>query len=186
MSRLRRPTESITPHYAARPVRALTVLVLSAVLIVGLATSVSAGAKAKAPSKLLWATVNVCDTAAHPDGIGIRGSMPGTGSARAQMFMRFQVQYLNAQTKAWQDLPSGDSGFVGVGSAKYRQRQAGRTFTVRAPASGAFTLRGAVTFEWREAGEVLKRKRLSTTAGHPKTPGADPAGFSAATCAVKP
>jgi hypothetical protein len=26
-----------------------------------------------------WATVNVCDTTGHPDGIGIRGSMPGPG-----------------------------------------------------------------------------------------------------------
>ena len=35
-----------------------------------------AGARRPAPAHL-WATVNVCDTRARPDTIGIRGSMPG-------------------------------------------------------------------------------------------------------------
>src|SRR5262245_47393421 len=33
-------------------------------------------------SKRLWATVNVCDTVGHPDSLGIRGSMPGSGDRR--------------------------------------------------------------------------------------------------------
>ena len=45
-------------------------------------------------------------------------------------------------------------------------------------------LRGVVTFEWREDGEVVRRARKRTTANHPGTKGSDPVGFSAATCTI--
>lgn len=136
-------------------------------------------------SPLLWATVNVCDTAAHPDGVGIRGSMPGSGVAAEEMFMRFQLQYRAPQDDKWHNIDaSGDSGFVDVGSAKYRQRQAGRTFTVRPPKTGGFRLRGTVTFEWRKDGVVVRHARRATTSGHGDTPGADPGGTSTASCLV--
>lgn len=137
-------------------------------------------------SSLLWATVNVCDTAEHPDTIGIRGSMPGNGVRRQQMYMRFQLQYLATEDRKWHNIgAAGDSGWIGVGSAKYRRRQTGRNFTVRPPATGAFRLRGAVTFEWRKGTEVVRRARMRTTGGHGNTAGADPRGFSAATCEVR-
>lgn len=44
-------------------------------------------------SKTLWATVNICDTAHHPDVIGIRGEMPALGFGAA-LSMRIQVNYL--------------------------------------------------------------------------------------------
>jgi hypothetical protein len=40
-----------------------------------------------------WATVNVCDTAGHPDGIGIRAAMPGNGAAGDRMLVRLRVQF---------------------------------------------------------------------------------------------
>lgn len=138
------------------------------------------------PSPYLWATVNVCDTAAHPDTIGIRGSMPGNGVRAQEMYMRFQLQYLAVEDGKWHNIgPSGDSGWIDVGSAKYARRQTGRNFTVLPPKSGAFTLRGAVTFEWRDGGDVVKRARMRTSAGRGNTAGADPSGFSAATCEVR-
>lgn len=150
----------------------------------------SSGAATKPPSiyssKLLWATVNVCDTADHPDTIGIRASMPGSGIAKERMFIRFQLQYYRVSDNRWHNIgTSGDSGFIAVGSAKYKARQTGRNFTVQPPASGSFILRGAVTYEWRRKGEVVRRARKRTRSGHPKTVGADPPSFSAATCEVR-
>jgi hypothetical protein len=171
------------------PRRSATLL-LATLATAGLAWGVvtpGAGARRAAhpaPS-LLWATVNVCDTAAHPDTIGIRGSMPGNGVRAQQMYMRFQLQFLAAHDRTWHNIgPSGDSGFINVGSAKYRQRQYGRNITVQPPATGSVRLRGAVTFEWRSGTAVVRRARMRTTAGHGDTAGADPRGFSAATCSI--
>ena len=50
--------------------------------------------------RALWATVNVCDTIAHPNVIGIRGSMPGADNTREQMYMRFRVQFFVQGNKA--------------------------------------------------------------------------------------
>jgi hypothetical protein len=133
-----------------------------------------------------WATVNVCDTAAHPNTIGLRGSMPGTGSA-GEMFMRLQVQY-QRDDGTWRLLGNaGDSGFIDVGHSRtHATRQAGHSFTLRPPAAGnVYTLRGLATFEWRtKNGAVIRRARRRTTGGHRSTAGADPAGFSAAECTI--
>jgi len=140
------------------------------------------------PNPRLWATVNVCDTDAHQNAIGIRGSMPGTGSRSTRMFMRFQVQYLGRLDHLWHDTGlNGDSGFIDVGSARFRARQAGRTFTVTPPPAGdpGFRFRGIVTFEWRRNGEVVRRAHRRTTGNHPNTRGADPPGFTAGSCVVR-
>jgi hypothetical protein len=103
------------------------------------------------------------------------------------MFMRLEVQFLRASDGRWVRVGrAGDSGFLELGHAAIRARQAGRTFTVMPPASGrpAFVMRGLVTYEWRRDGVVARRVRRLTMAGHPGTPGADPADFTAATCAV--
>jgi hypothetical protein len=138
-------------------------------------------------NKRLWATVNVCDTVGHPDSIGIRGSMPGSGDRAEDMFMRFQVQYYTASDGSWHNLgEDADSGFVEVGSARYRTRQSGQTFTITPPrpGSGPYLMRGVVTFEWRQDREVVRRARKRTTADHPGTKGSDPPGFTAATCSI--
>jgi hypothetical protein len=152
--------------------------------VIALALAAPAGAfAARAP----WATVNVCDTASKPDTIGIRGSMPGDGSAGEEMFMRFQIQY-QRDDGSWRLLADGgDSGFIDAGRAKTRSsRQAGYSFRVSPPRTGSvYTLRGFVTFEWRaKDGSVVRRARRLTTAGHRSTAGADPAGFSAADCTI--
>lgn len=134
-----------------------------------------------------WATVNVCDTVGHPDGIGIRGSMPGTGDRRDELFMRLQVQYRRADG-TWAGIGrAADSGFLDVGHGAARVRQVGRTFTVMPPGAGqpAYVLRGLVTFDVRRDGVVVDRVRRLTSVGHPGTPGADPTDFSAAACSIR-
>jgi hypothetical protein len=156
------------------------------VLLPALALVVLAAPSADARrSSRLWATVNVCDTIRHPDTIGIRGSMPGSKFRRARMFMRFQVQYFRASDQLWHNLSQGgDSGFVRVGRARYRARQAGQRFVFAPPSVGAWTMRGAVTFEWRLGRRVVRHVRLLTTAGHRSSADADPPGYSAATCVI--
>lgn len=131
----------------------------------------------------LWATVDVCNTPLHPDTIGIRGSMPTDGHPHDAMYMRFLVQSLDATTKQWADLGrSADSGFVALGAAA-STRQAGRTFEFK-PTATPYTLRGLVEFQWRRAGRVVHLTSIPTAAGHTSLAGAEPKGFSAATCVL--
>jgi hypothetical protein len=134
-------------------------------------------------SRELWATVDVCAPKDQPDTIGIRGSMPGDAHPKDAMYMRFQVQYLDATTNKWLDLSQGaDSGFLKVGSGQVA-RQAGRSFQLASAAGKpAFNLRGYVMFQWRRGTTVLQTATASSTAGHKSLAGADPRGFSAATC----
>jgi hypothetical protein len=163
----------------------------SAALLVALPAATSAapsrGHLDAARDGLPWATVNVCDTVGHPDGIGIRGSMPGTGDRRDELFMRIQVQFRRADGTWARIGRAADSGFLDLGHGDVRVRQAGRTFTLMPPAAGqpAFVLRGLVTFDWRRDDTVVRRARRLTGAGHADTPGADPTDFSAATCSIR-
>ena len=170
-----------------RRLRATLATLAALALLAALAPAAGARGVPSIASKRLWATVNVCDSAGHPDAIGIRGSMPGTGDKREEMFMRFQVQYQRSDG-TWRYLRSGgDSGFMDTGRARGRgSRQAGHSFRVTPPPAGnVYTFRGLVTFEWRaKDGSVVRRTRKRTTGGHRSTAGADPAGFSAAECAV--
>ena len=169
------------------PCRAIAVALAVAACLTAPATSAHA-AKGATRDVTPWATVNVCDTAGYPDGIGIRGSMPGTGDRADELFLRVQVQYLRRSDNSWRALGRGaDSGFVDLGHGGAKVRQAGRTFTLSPPGAGrpAFVLRGLVTFEWRRDGAVTRRVRKLTAGGHPDAVGADPEGFSAATCSIR-
>jgi hypothetical protein len=162
---------------------ALAAVASSLALLAG-AAATAATAASPAP----WATVNVCDTAGHPDGVGVRGWIPGTGDRRDELFVRLQLQYLRRSDTTWRGLGGGgDSGFIDVGNGAARGRQTGRTFTLSPPAQGqpAFVLRGLVTFEYRRGDAVVRRIRRLTTGGHPGTPGADPEDYSAATCSIR-
>jgi hypothetical protein len=136
-------------------------------------------------SRDLWATINICDTAVHPNAIGVRGSMPGTGQP-GDMYMRFRVQYYTAADKTWHFIDQGgDSGWVKVGSAKYRTRQSGYTFTFQPPAGGGFwTMRGVVSYQWRSGSKVLFQARKNTVHGHKDAVGGDPAGTSLGLCTI--
>jgi hypothetical protein len=159
--------------------------------VVALAAAVPARA-ANAPtvdrSPYLWATINICDTAKHPDTIGIRASMPGSGKTTERMYMRFQVQYYLASKKRWAPTDATvDSGFQAVGAAKYKRRESGWNFSLTPPPEGqTYRLRGIVTYEWRVGKKVVRTATKRTHSGHKNTSGADPKGFSAAECTITP
>ena len=150
-------------------------VVLVAVLTL-LVFPAAAGARDASP----WATVNVCDTVKQPDRIGIRASMPGTPKG-ARLSMRFRVQYRSGDD--WKDVDDADSGWVSVGTAKGTAVEYGWSFTF-ARSSQQTVLRGVVKFRWRRGDTLPKQSEVATESGHKSSAGADPAGYSAATCAL--
>ena len=135
-------------------------------------------------SRELWATIDVCGPADQRNTVGIRGSMPGDGKAHDRMYMSFRLQYMNAD-KQWVDLSGGaSSGWVGVGSGA-SPRQGGTSFELK-PVAGkpAVTLRGVVDFQWRHDRTIAQSATEPTSTGHKSLAGADPQGFSAATCII--
>jgi hypothetical protein len=193
VARLREIVRGARPTAARRPggVAGALAGALAAALLAFApgSTPAAAGALTRSaktePSKSieLWATVDLCNTSHHPDTIGIRGSMGGDGHARDRMYMRFLVQNLDVSTHKWENVGrSADSGFVLVGSGALA-RQAGRSFEFK-PTATTFTLRGLVEFQWHHDGHTARSLTLPTTAGHTSLAGAEPAGFSAATCAL--
>jgi hypothetical protein len=158
------------------------------VVAVAVATPPPAAAqRAAGASRHLWATVNVCDTERWPDTIGIRGSMPGSRDRREALWMRFQVQFLAPAERQWHNVPEGgDSGFVYVGPAHVKARQAGRSFRISPRKGEPVLLRGRVSFQWRVNGAVVRRASERTREGHRSSAGSDPPGYTASTCTVTP
>ena len=157
-------------------------LVLGTALFAAAANGSPVGPEPVGNSPDLWATVNVCDTHVHPDTLGIRASMPGSGRQREEMFMRFSVQYYGADRRWHRAGRRSLSDFIDVGSATARARQAGWTVRFSRKTQRPQFLRGFVVMEWRVRGRVVRRAKTVTEAGHPSSTGADPKGFSAATC----
>jgi hypothetical protein len=108
----------------------------------------------------LWATVNICDTAAAPNAMGIRAGMPGNSSGQ-RMYMRFRAEYWSRSRQDWAPVSgSGISPWVYAGPARYERRQAGWTFEFAPPPPGVtFTMRALVEFQWRRPEEIVSLKR---------------------------
>jgi len=133
-----------------------------------------------------WATVNICDTAEHPNVLGVRASMPGNGT-RQTMWMRFRASYFDRGTEQWRDVAGASrSPWVKVGNARFANRQAGRTFKIAPPApTTSHVVRGVVSFRWRRKnGEIARRVQKVTLAGHPTGRHGDPNGYSAGLCEI--
>ena len=160
-------------------------------LIAALALGLAAAPASARPADVsraqdLWATINVCDTLAHPDTIGIRGSMPGLRRV-STLWMRFQVQYFAKDDQKWHNLtgPTARSEWKNLGRARTRVVESGQNFTFLPPAGGGtHTLRGAVWFKWVRKGRTVKKLRRITESGHRSTADSDPAGYSAAICQI--
>ena len=146
-------------------------------LLIPLLVLAAGAATADGAQSRLWATVNVCDTARHPDEIGIRAALPARRSRSATL--RFRVQYRDLSDGRWRYVQGADSGWRKVG----RAREAGWSFEVAG--SGPRILRGVVSYRWSRHGNVVRRARRVTEGGHRSTAGADPADFSAATCRIQ-
>jgi hypothetical protein len=156
----------------------------SLLLLATLPLALAPAAQAK-PTKDLWATVNVCDTAKSPDDMGVRARMPGDGTHR-HMYMRFTAEFRVAKDK-WKVVSGkGRSNWLYAGSALFRNQELGYTFSFDAPKAGtSYVMRGLVDFQWRAkgSGKVVMRAQRITARGHPTKP-AEPKGFSAGTCKI--
>jgi hypothetical protein len=136
-------------------------------------------------SRSLWATVDVCNPKDKPGTVGVRGSMPWDGQKGDTIFMRFRLQYEEAKSKTWVNVAkNADSGFEQVHRAGTGASQAGIDFEVAVPKAVVFTLRGMVSFQWRRGAKVVYAATRTTTTGHESLAGADPKGFSAASCTI--
>jgi hypothetical protein len=135
-----------------------------ALLVPGAARAAGSDAPNGSDQRRPWATVNICDTANRPNGLGVRAAMPGTGR-RQLMFMRFTAQYWSVTRNAWLDVPgAGSSRWVYAGSARYATQQTGWTFEFEQPPPGTtFVMRAVVEQEWRglerSAGSRAKHRR---------------------------
>ena len=147
--------------------RALTLVML------GLAALLAAPASAAAAQ---WATVNVCDTVAHPNEVGVRAAMP-RGPKGASRQLRFRLQWRDGNR--WRYVGSADSKWRRIGKAA----QSGWSFEL-APTERALEFRGVVRYRWRRDGVTVRRAVEVTEAGHRSSAGADPEAYSAATCSV--
>jgi hypothetical protein len=191
-STLRSTGLSITREYISRVhlLRQAAAGGLAALAVLGGSAALAGAASGPTvdQSPLLWATINICDTDKHPDTIGIRASMPGSGKKAEKMYMRFQVQYFRPSTQKWAPTDATvDSGFQAVGSALFRRRESGWNFSITPPPAGqTYRLRGIVSFEWRIGKKVVRKAQKRTHSGHKGTFGADPKTASAAECIIKP
>jgi hypothetical protein len=129
-------------------------------------------------SRLLWATINICNTARHPRQVGVRAQMPALGFPAA-LSMRIQVKYFTG--KLFKPDP-GVHQNLRLGTFTRQVHQGGRTFQFGAHAG---LLTGAVTFQWRRFGRLLGQATRPTTPGHHDADFGDPRGHSAAACRIR-
>jgi hypothetical protein len=150
---------------------------------------------AHAATDTLWATINVCDTAAAPDAMGVRASMPGNGTGE-RMYMRFQAWWYSRYVADWFPVRGqGRSPWLYVGRARHRAHQGGWTFNFGPPESGEFVVRGKVQFQWRKRvrrgrgkgfrWKVVERRHATTRSGIQGVGGGDPPGRSDGLCAIR-
>ena len=158
--------------------RALSAACLATV--VALAAPALASARTAESADNLWATVNVCDTAKHPNEVGIRASMPGVPRGAVRK-MRFRVQFRDGDR--WRYVTGADSGWRTLKRSAGRAIESGWSFEFEPPAR-PITFRGVVRFRWVRNGRIVAAAREITATGHRSTAGADPAGYSAATCSI--
>jgi hypothetical protein len=152
---------------------------LAAALIAG---ALVAPAAAEARTNL-WATVNVCDTAEHPNEVGVRASMPGSPRRTARR-MRFRIQYRSGDRWRYVTGAGSDSGWRTLTRARGRPVEAGWSFEFPPPDAGPITFRGVVRYRWLRHGRVVGHAVEITEAGHSSATGSDPEGYSAATCSI--
>jgi hypothetical protein len=108
----------------------------------------------------LWATVNICDTAASPNAVGVRASVPGNGTDE-RIFARYTAQWWSAEKQQWLSVAgSGVTDWVFLGDSDMSSRQAGWTFRfVQPPAGTTYVMRGVVELQWRDLVQVARKSR---------------------------
>jgi hypothetical protein len=156
-----------------------------------------------------WATVNICDTEASPNALGVRTSVPGNGSDE-RIFARYTAQWWSSVAQEWKTVGgSGVTDWVHLGDADMTSRQAGWTFRfVQPPPGTTYVMRGVVELQWRDEVQaarksgrsrrarrqrkarrsqrvaVVRERTLLTETGMKGVQGGDPAGLSKAMCLI--
>jgi hypothetical protein len=172
-------------HSRARTVAALTALAFAAPAVPALArggghsptaAQIRTAISTAQNSKLLWATVNICDTKQHPNTIGIRAQMPSLPFA-ASLSVKVQVDYWS--TAADRFLPDpGVSRSVPLGDQANQITQGGANFRFQPPV----VLSGTVTFAWKLGSKTIGHATRLTGHGYKGVQAGDPVGYSTATC----
>jgi hypothetical protein len=156
-----------------------------------------------------WATVNICDTEAAPNALGVRTSVPGNGS-NERIFARYTAQWWSSAAQEWKTVGgSGVTDWIRLGAADMTSRQAGWTFRfVQPPAGTTYVMRGVVELQWRDEVQAARKSRKSrksrrqrrarrsqrvavvrertllTETGMKGVQGGDPPGLSKAMCLI--
>jgi len=131
-------------------------------------------------AKTLWATVNICDTRADPNVLGIRGQMPSLGFA-SWLSMQIHLSYYKRAKKAFVADP-GTTKTIRLGRSTHGLQQGGATYTFKGPTP---MLQASVSFIWRRSGHTLGATHMVTTGGHPGADFGSPPRFSAASCRIR-
>jgi hypothetical protein len=142
------------------------------------AAQIKAAVRRAEHSRGLWATVNICNTKAHPDTLGIRGQMPALGFP-ASLGMIVRLKYLSAKHR-FEPIP-GAQLKLSLGRPSTGYHQGGATFKFTPPV----TLSGSITFQWRSGHKLLGQTTRSTGRGYKEVDQGDPPGHSSATCTMK-
>jgi hypothetical protein len=170
------------------PPRIILILVLCAVagsscsLAAASTTSSPSAAKIRADvaraerSSGLWATINICNTKAHPDTVGIRGQIPPLGFQN-QMQMQIELEYYSVKTGAFEPLSAASAS---AGTSATRLTQEGVNFQVKPPA----VLDGRITFSWTLNHKLLAKTTRTTRAGVTGVRDGKGASSSAAECRI--
>jgi hypothetical protein len=142
---------------------------------------VRAAVKRAEHSRQLWATINICNTQAYPDRIGIRGQMPALGFP-ARLTMTIQVDYWVAAAKGFKPVPGSNARAVTpLRTVVNGLQQGGHTFHFK---PGAGLLSGTITFQWMRMGKVIGQISKKAIGGHHRVDRGDPPHHSAATCTI--
>ena len=118
--------------------------------------------------------MNICDTKASPNALGVRTSVPGNGSDE-RIWARYTAQWWSSAAEEWKTVGgSGVTDWVYLGVADMSSRQAGWTFRfVQPPAGTTYVMRAAVEYEWRdEVGSSRKARKARKAQGPARGRGA--------------
>ncbi len=133
-------------------------------------------------SHSLWATVNICDTKAYRNDLGVRGQMPSLGFS-SSMFMVVQVNYWSAGQRKFLPIQSNlATTRLSLGRSTNGLQQDGAVFPFSAHTG---RLNATVTFIWSRGGKVIGQTVRRTTAGHKDADHGSPAHYSAAQCQIR-
>jgi hypothetical protein len=125
--------------------------------------------------------VNICDTANHPNVIGIRGQLPALGF-KTTMSMLVQVDYYVFADARFEPDTVVPRVRVPLGKKAHATGlwQGGVKFAFTPPV----VLSGTVTFQWKLGHRVIGTVTRDTGHGDRRVADSDPPHYSTATCTI--